>query len=195
MHYDTFGTCNGFASSLRSSRCRFKPPVLSLAKLSARKKSHTHTHVHSLRVLHRTLHICPDINVCLLDAHGLLLVMRNRAAMAVAKRLGSDAAPEPKSAFSTLMQRLLHSTCNKAAEWCFSPLAEISPEADLCHEHLHRQRARDIPRQIVPASVVLCINSCPSCGKPRLFEHASCRTGSLSVETAIRRHFDTKAGG
>jgi len=47
------------------------------------------------------LHICPDINVCLLDAHGLLLVMGNRAAMAVAKRLGSDAAPEPKSAFST----------------------------------------------------------------------------------------------
>lgn len=116
MYYDTFGTCNGFASSLRSGRCRFKPPALSLAKLSARKNlTHTHTHVHSLRVLHRTLHICPDINVCLLDAHGLLLVMGNRAAIAVAKRLGSDAAPEPKSAFSTLMQRLLHSTCKSCS--------------------------------------------------------------------------------
>ena len=116
MYYDTFGTCNGFASSLRSGRCRFKPPALSLVKLSARK-NHTlwDTHVHSLRVLHRTLHICPDINVCLLDAHGLLLVLGNRAAMAVAKRLGSDAAPEPKSAFSTLMQRLLHSTCKSCS--------------------------------------------------------------------------------
>ena len=89
----------------------------------------------------------------------------------------------------------LQRNVSKAVEWCFSPLAEVSPEADLCHEHLHRQHARDIPRQIIPASVVLCINSCPSCGKPRLFEHVSCRTGSFSIETAIRRHFDTKAGG
>jgi len=154
--------------------------------------------------------------------------MKNRTAMVVAKRLGSDAAPEPKSVFSTPMQRLLYSTWTCAScpvqaplevatfqsshagpvgvrtsaaalynGWfcsSCSPLAEVPPEAGLCHEHLHRQHVRDIPRQIVTASLVLCIISCPSCGKPRLFEHVSCRAGSLSIETAIRRHFDTKAG-